>query len=451
MTFIIILYIIFILGVFFFAKKNYRILGYEKYDALLPINIMLFFSALTVPYMFYIINDPGIIYTPINPLDVNDLLLKFIILQVLSIISFMIGMRSFWSKILGNITANLDHIQIKSGKNLILMLSIVFYALFLYNIKSLNLQSIFEIFINRNEIVSKLGYIYYVQQIIGYYVIYLYLIKDRLNLVQKISLGAFFAAFLMSSLLSGGRTQIVYLLVFCFIVLQAKKQFTIKQVLKPKYLVSAGILFLVIIVIPKFRGGAVWRNEGVVDIITSQDDDSYKSYQLVSDISGLDRYLFIIDMFDKNVLWYGKSYEDIFKILLHPIVRGSIDKLPKGDDGLYLAVMSYEKRFIYEPSYRIDDDYKTSYPPGNYAAYMNFGEIGLLITYFLIGGIANVLYKGCAKGRFKYIYFYTLFISGSIAFSNMIILNFVINIITLFIVFVLVRIFSPGNVKLQKI
>jgi hypothetical protein len=449
MIFIIILYIIFILFVFFFVKKHYRFLGYDRYDVLIPVNVMLFFSALTVPYMFYIVKDPTIIYTPIDPLDVNDLLIKFIVLQVLCIIFFIIGTKSFWNRIFGTIIGKIDHINIIPGKNLLILLSIIFYILFLYNIRSLQLDNIFQIFINRNENISKLGYLYYTQQIIAYYVLYLYLLKDKLNLSQKISLGVFFFAFLLSSLVAGGRTQIVYLLIFCFIVLQAKKQFTIKQILKPKYIFAVGIFFLIIIILPKFRGNAAWKNEGVVEVITSSDDDSYKTHQLFSDISGLDRYLFVMDMFDKHVLWYGKSYTDVGKILLHPIIRGDINKVPKGDDGLYLAVMSNEKRFIYEP-YRVDDDYMTSYPPGNYAAYMNFGAVGLLLAYFFIGGIANVLYKGCRKGRFEYIYFYTLFISGSIAFSNISILTIIINLVTLIILFFIIRIFNPGNIKLEE-
>lgn len=449
MIFLIVLYIIFILFVFFFVKKNYRLLGYDRYDVLLPVNVMLFFSVLGVPYMFYIIEDPSVIYTPINPLDVNDLLIKFIVLQVLCILFFIIGIKSFWNQILGGILGKIDYIQIIPGKNLLILLSVIFYGLFLYNIRSLQLDNIFQIFINRNENISKLGYIYYTQQVIAYYILYLYLLKDKLNLTQKINLGIFFIAFLLSSLLAGGRTQIVYLMIFSFIVLKTKKQFTIKQILKPKYIISAGILLLIIIILPKFRGNAAWKNEEVVEVITSNDDDSYKSYQLLSDISGLDRYLFVIDMFDKHILWYGKGYTDVVKILLHPIVRGDINKVPKGDDGLYLAVMSNEKRFIYEP-YRVDDDYMTSFPPGNYAAYMNFGAVGLLFAYFLIGGIANVLYKGCGKGRFEYIYFYTLFISGSIAFSNISILTTVINMITLIILFFIIRIFNPGNIKLQK-
>ncbi|PTT34387.1 hypothetical protein DBR28_13645, partial [Chryseobacterium sp. HMWF028] len=320
----------------------------------------------------------------------------------------MAGTVSFWKKFLSSAIGELDVIVVTPGKNLIFLLSIIFYMLFVYNMKSLQIDNLFQIFIKRNENISKLGYIYFTQQIVGYYVLYLYLLKDKLNTVQKINWGVFFIAFLISSLLTGGRTQIAYMLVFCFIVIQIKKPISIKQFLKPKYLVFAGLFLSVMYIIPKFRGTAAWNNEGLVSVLTTKDDNSYQSHQLMSDLSGLDRYLFVMDMFDRHGFWYGEGYMDVVKILLHPFVRGDINKLPKGDDGLYLAVMSYEKRYIDKP-YRVDDDYMTSFPPGNYAAYMNFGAIGLLIAYFLLGGIANTLYEGCKKGRFKYIYFYTLF------------------------------------------
>lgn len=449
MIFFIILYIVFILFIFLFVRKHYKILGYEKYDFLLPVNVLLFFSVLGIPYMFYIVEHPEVIYTPINLSNLNDLLFKYIILHVFCILFFIAGTVSFWRKFLSSVIGKLDTIVVIPGKNLIFLLSAMFYILFIYNFKSLQLDNLFQIFINRNENISKLGYIYFTQQIIGYYVLYLYLLRGRLTLVQKINLGIFFITFLMSSLLTGGRTQIAYMLIFCFIVIQIKNPISLKQFLKPKYLLLAGLFFSVIYIIPKFRGTAAWNNEGLVSVLTTKDENSYQSHQLLSDMSGLDRYLFVIDMFDKNELWYGQGYLDVVKILLHPIVRGDISKLPKGDDGLYLAVMSYEKRFINKP-YRVDDDYMTSFPPGNYAAYMNFGAIGLLTAYFLLGGIANALYIGCKKGRFKYIYFYTLFISGSIAFSNIALLNIIINSITLVIVFVIIRIFSPGNIKLQR-
>lgn len=434
---------------FFFFRKNYKLFGYEKYDVLLPINIILFFSVLGIPYMFYIVKHPDVIYTPVNLNNLDNLLLKYILLHAGCILFFIFGTVSFWKKILSSVIGELDIITIKPNKNLLLLLSIIFYLLFVYNFKSLQLDNIFQIFINRNENISKLGYVYYTQQIIGYYVLYLYLLRGKLNLVQKINLGIFFIIFLLSSLLTGGRTQIAYLLIFSLIVIQIKRPISIKQFLKPKYLVFAGLFLSVMYIIPKFRGTAAWNNDGLVSVLTTKDENSYKSYQLMSDLSGLDRYLFVIDMFDKNGFWYGEGYMDVAKILIHPFIRGDISKLPKGDDGLYLAVMSYEKRYIDKP-FRVDDDYMTSFPVGNYAAYMNFGMIGLLIAYFLLGGIANTLYQGCKKGRFKYIYFYTLFISGSIAFSNIGLLNIIINSITLLIVFVIIRIFSPGNVKLQK-
>jgi|GEM_PF-4157375 len=449
MTFFIILYIIFLTLVFFFFKKNHRLFGYEKYDFLLPINIILFFSVLATPYMFYIVKHPDVIYTPVDTDNLDNLLFKYILLHIGCIIFFIIGTVSFMKKMLSSLIGKLDIITVGQSKNLLFLLSIIFYLLSVYNFKSLQLDNLFQIFINRNENISKLGYIYFTQQVIGYYVLYLYLLRDRLNLVQKINLGAFFITFLLSSLLTGGRTQILYMLIFCFIVIQIKRPASIKQFFKPKYILLIALFFGVMYIIPKFRGTAAWNNEGLVSVMTTKDENSYQSYQLLSDMSGLDRYLFIIDMFDRHGFWYGEGYVDVVKILLHPIIRSDVSKLPKGDDGLYLAVMSNEKRFIDKP-YRVDDDYMTSFPVGNYAAYMNFGAIGLLIAYFLLGGIANTLYQGCKKGRFKYIYFYTLFISGSVAFSNIGFLNIIINSITLVIVFVIIRIFSPGNIKLQR-
>ena len=399
--------------------------------------------------MYVIVGNPAIIYTNIDPNDVDGLLIKYIFLQLFSIIIFIIGAKSFWYRIFSNFIESFDIVVVKHNRNILLILSVLFYILFFYNIKSLDLDSIFQIFTNRNENVSRLGYVYYTQQIIGYYVLYLFLLKDKFRGLQKLNLVLFFVAFLIASLLTGGRTQIIYILIFCLIVIQSKRRISFKQIFKLKYIFVATFLLSIIYIIPKFRGNAAWNNESVESILTTKDSESYSSSQLLADLSGLDRYLFVIDMFDKNTLWYGKGYLDVVKILAHPITRSDINYLPKGDDGLYLAVMSYERKFISEP-YRVDDLYKTSYPPGNYAAYMNFGAIGLLFAYFFLGGIANTFYMGCRKGRFKYIYFYTLFIGGSLAFSNIGILNVIINIITLLLVFIIIKILNPANVKFLK-
>ena len=449
MIFLVTFYLLFLILLFFFTKKNYKLFGYKQYNILFPINILLLFSALAVPYMYIIISNPTIIYTSIDPNDVDGLLFKYIILQTFSIILFIIGAKSFWYRAFSNFMGSFDNVVVKHNRNILVILSVLFYILFYYNIKSLDLDNIFQIFVNRNENVSKLGYVYYAQQIIGYYVLYLFLLKDKFRGLQKINLVLFFIALLIASLLTGGRTQIIYILIFCFIVIQSKRQISFKQIFKFKYIFVATLLLSIIYIIPKFRGNAAGNNESVESVLTTKDDQSYKSSQLLADLSGLDRYLFVIDMFDKNTLWYGEGYLDIVKILAHPFTGSDINDVPKGDDGLYLAVMSYERKFISKP-YRVDDLYKTSYPPGNYAAYMNFGIIGLLFSFYFLGGIANTFYMGCRKGRFKYIYFYTLFIGGSLAFSNNSILNVIINIMTLLIVLLIIKILNPANVKFIK-
>lgn len=451
MILIVIFYFIFICATFFFVKRNYALLGYKEYSIVNPINIVLLYSLIGIPYMFYIIFDPSLIYTPIAAYDLDYLIVKYISIQVFLIFFFIIGGLSVIHDVLKFYLNKLDKITVINTNYLLTFLLLTFYLLFIYNQKQIKVSDIFEIFLTRGDTVSKLGYIFYVQQLIAYYVLYVVINREKLSLFLKLNLLLFFAMFLFSSLISGGRTQIVYLFVFGFLVMSNKNKDLIKNIFKPKYLLMIVFFGVIFFVLPKLRNANV-LSDGLMSLVTTREDDvnNYKFHQLLSDLSGLDRYLFVIDIFDKNRLWLGDGYADIFRILLYPILGPEyFDFLPKGDDGLYLAVMSNENRFLFE-TFRVDDEYKTSFPPGNYAAYMNFGVVGLIVAYYLLGAIAKALFLGCEKNRFKYIYFYTLFISGSIAFSNICILSTIINGITLFALFIIVLIISPRAIKILK-
>lgn len=418
---------------FFLTKRNYKLLGYEKYSLFNPINIILLYSFVSVPHIFYLLKGEYNLYTPVPFLEVDSTLHKYIFFQIISIILFIIGTKSYLNTVFKHYFQKIDSICSNNLFGVLNLLLVLFYVLFIINLGKIDFASLYLIFIDRNKISAELGFAYRIQQVLGYLIIFLFLNKDKLQFKHKIIFSFFLLTFFMSSLLSGGRTQIVYILFFILITLNNKNNWSISTFLKPKYLVLMALVLATMIILPKLRTSDVVEGNYIEALTKKSNTGDYDNMSILSDISGLDRYLFVIYIFDKNGYWLGDGYMDIWRIVKYNLLGGDfVEFLPKGDDGLYLARMSYENRYV-EP-HRVPDDYLTSFPTGNYFAYMNFGPIGLFIAFFLLGAISKMLYDGIVKNRFNYIYFYTLFASGSIAFSNLSVLNFIFNIATLLIV-----------------
>lgn len=431
---IIIFHVIFLIGVIEFYRISYKKFGYERYDLFNPINVIALFSLLAVPHMFLIAQDPAILYTSITHDKVNNLLIKYIYLHSLCIVLFIWAGNTAICSIVKKILSKFNWIKIKHSSRVVYIMVVLYLTVLIRNFTSLEISTtVLEIFYNRSDSATKIGYYFNIQQVLALFILFLFL-KNRNKLsFFKLKFIAFSIIALLGSLLLGGRTQFLYILIFNVFTYTTltSKEVGIRFFLKSRIVVPFILTLIMLLVIPSLRTPT--NVEQGVENLNISEEYSSNIETVLADMSGLDRYLFVIEWFDEYGYWWGKGYLDLIPSL---IPRSWAPDKPPGDDGLYLNLMSNDKKYIVPPL-KPDDFYKTSYPPGNYAAYMNFGPLGLLLGYIFLGALVKAFYDGANQKKFRFVYCYNMFLCGSIGLSNLSILNLLLNLAALFAVYLL--------------
>ncbi|KAA6314588.1 hypothetical protein EZS27_034820, partial [termite gut metagenome] len=97
--------------------------------------------------------------------------------------------------------------------------------------------------------------------------------------------------------------------------------------------------------------------------------------------------LYILDHFNWDNMWYGKSYVDLFYSWIPRSIF--IDK-PPIDEGIYIANLYLGDSF--QPTTPAHSMVFYSWPPGTMGiGYINFHIIGIVLAYFILGRIQKII------------------------------------------------------------
>ena len=146
----------------------------------------------------------------------------------------------------------------------------------------------------------------------------------------------------------------------------------------------------------------------------------------------------ILNHFDENDYWYGKTY---LSLAYAAIPRSIFKDKPPIDTGMYIVAI--DSGYKVDPPMPSDNLAGWGLPEGNMAGYSNFGIIGLLFLNFLSAAISVTLYKQIFKsklGIFSLYLYASICLSGIVDLSPAGILSIIINFITVFIVSRIIKI-----------
>jgi oligosaccharide repeat unit polymerase len=212
--------------------------------------------------------------------------------------------------------------------------------------------------------------------------------------------------FIVVSMMNGGRGGVFTVIITSVIIYNY-----VKQSVRLNYLIRYS--WLLIFLIPFFTIMANLRSistvENFVDNPVSilEEDATVLEDNLAKwkDLSRADIQIFIIDHFNRNNFWYGRS----FKNLLYGLIPHKYypDK-PAIDDGAYINTLAMGSNVSPNtPSHRLSNF--SSWPPRTVGAwYANFGIVGVILAAFIMGNIYMLFYGKIKTNNRFYILLYPI-------------------------------------------
>lgn len=150
--------------------------------------------------------------------------------------------------------------------------------------------------------------------------------------------------------------------------------------------------------------------------------------RLLSNLSYIDTYIFIIHYFQNNDFWYGVGYLDLVQRIF-PIYN--LTTPPPIDDGMYIRTLF--EGWQAKPSMSAENLYKSSWPPETFGAgYLNFGILGVIFFSLIKGLVTGVFYRIAKINKFEPIsLFAMIMVSINFHLTNLRIVQFFVLIIGL--------------------
>jgi hypothetical protein len=230
---------------------------------------------------------------------------------------------------------------------------------------------------------------------------------------------------------TGGRSGAVTLVLYAFMTAHYGVHW-FRRFLTRWTVLIGGVLFLFITVMPLFRtANAFEAYTARPSLLLSNLGSAFDriSFQM----SGLDRGLVIVSYFTPERLWGGRSYIDL---LSAPIPRRTFPDKPPVDEGVYVTALAIGREV--RPSMPARALPSTSWPPGNWVLYMNFGVLGYLVGMYLTGIGIRASYRYMWASGFSplSIYLYGYSVLGGVGLSNYTIIQGIVTITMAVLVFV---------------
>ena len=230
---------------------------------------------------------------------------------------------------------------------------------------------------------------------------------------------------------TGGRMGAITLALYAFMT----AHYGVRRL---RRLVTRWTVLIVAVLMVFFTALPLFRTEGAFEVYSENPDllarQVGRSFGHVAwQFSSLDRGLVITGYFTPDRLWWGRSYGDL---LAAPVPRRGFRDKPPVDEGVYVTALAYGNHVRPPTPARLLP--ATSWPPGNWALYMNFGVPGLLCGMYLAGiGIAAAYRYMWASGFTPLsIYLYGYTVLGGMGFSNYLIVQGIVTVTMAALVFV---------------
>jgi len=184
----------------------------------------------------------------------------------------------------------------------------------------------------------------------------------------------------LSLAIFGGRKPPMLLILFS--VMAATAYNSALKLTSPKFLLGyIGVVFIFI--------GLYWVRLHSASNASMNISSELDFHDVLSNVSYLDTYLFILSHFSNNEFWLGESLPEV-------VLRFIPNYFPTGapplDDGVYVRTL-FQKMHA-EPGMAYDDLYQSSWPPETIGfGYMNFGLAGVALFSFIKGLVTGFVYK----------------------------------------------------------
>lgn len=216
--------------------------------------------------------------------------------------------------------------------------------------------------------------------------IYTYSFKFRDTLFKRIILSIYIGSSILMWSCFGGRTPTLHLLIYIIFTwnysIKKVKIFKMKNLL----VVLAACVYILAVPILRQDNAIEYYLNNPKALINDINEDRNS---IIKETSLADENIFVINYFEPNNLWLGKSYIDLGTALIPSSIY---PEKPPVDDGVY--IWNLIRNNIVKPSTAFDDMIKSSWPIGTMGImYANFWIPGVIIGMYLLGRVQVFFYR----------------------------------------------------------
>lgn len=179
------------------------------------------------------------------------------------------------------------------------------------------------------------------------------------------------------------------IIMYHYLIKPFKKIFTVPV------LIFALLIPIFIVVMLQFRTYSYSYLRNNLDVLVENSISSFES-GFVARIGRLERDIVILQYFEKNDYWLGKSF---YGLIVAPIPRSIYPSKPPNDTGMYLRMMALNQKV--DPPMPISELGNSSWPEGNWVGYMNYGLLGFLFFFYFSGLLFGKFYNYLSKNGFQ--------------------------------------------------
>ena len=403
--------VIFLSPLIFIQKDNGDIFSPLKINAMLHIITV-------VPYLIIFQFDKGIIGDRLlNKFENIDVLfLKYFILQCISYYFIVAGIfNKNTLKITKKIPRFNQHISTRRYTFAVILSFGI--GLFSYSYLMLKIGGLSYLLDNiqaRSSLQEGLGYYSLLVQFMTFGTLLLiYSLRFKVSFLKSISILILLGITITLDSMFGGRKDTVYLIFFAILIYH----YTYKKIRIINWKLIIPITFVIIY----FLTIPILRTDGAIEYYSANpteltNDILKEPINQVNSFSYIRHFLLVINEFNHDNVWLGKSYLDILYV---PIPRTYYQNKPPIDDGVYLRTIA--AGYEVSPNTSYNQLYQSSWPTESFGTlYMNFWIPGLFIGMYLIGVLYRILYDYMINS--KYDFFSTMlygFMVINFEFSNL--------------------------------
>lgn len=370
--------------------------------------------------------------------DLNYLMIHFLSLTILTLVSFLIGVRLVASrkkKVIKSIKNKTEPTTIRNIARIFFLISILLFYFYYQSLGGISFY--LDNLAYRSEMTRGAGYL---MALLNFCVLFssgLFLFALKKNQIKRHFFWVVIVLSIAMLIIGGSRAIVIRYVVILLILAYFLFKPSNKQLLSAKnkfyFLAVVFITMLYVIVVPTIRTSTL---RGKIDLSHSfgmalKETETIAKGNIYSEIQ-----LNILKVFEKTEHWYGRSFIDLLYI---PLPRSYMPNKPSADDGIYIynlirgnsqdlgTDISQSSRLILQ-----------SWPPSTFGnGYANFGYIGAILFFFILGILISLSYRLMVNSQenFIYIFLYT-YIFWRLQLSNLLIVE-VLTVILLLLISVI--------------